>query len=109
MNKNVPTLLGIIIILLVALLVIGIYSLMLYKNMAEGKVMTGTKLQGALIGTEAPTEVTAPTAPAPPTEGMPANVGKPGAKPAMKPGEKRMPPAGRMGRMERRAPAPTKP
>ena len=96
MSKNVPTLLGIIIILLVALLVIGVYNIMLANRMSEGGQMAGTKMTETLGGTVTPTEATAPAAP---------ESGTPAVKPAKKPGAKEVPTARRKGHPGKRAAA----
>jgi len=91
MSKNVPTLLGIIIILLVALLVIGVYNIMLYNKMAEGGQMAGTRMNETLVGAETPEAATAP------------ETGTAAVKPATKPTGKEAPSVRRKGRMVKRA------
>jgi hypothetical protein len=99
MSKNVPTLLGIIIILLVALLVIGVYNIMLANKMSEGGQMAGTKMTETLAGTATPTETTAPAAATAPETGTPA------VKQATKPTAKEVPSVRRKGRTGKRAAA----
>jgi len=96
MSKNVPTLLGIIIILLVALLVIGVYNIMLANKMSEGGQMAGTKMTETLVGAETPAAATAPAAP---------ETGTPAVKQATKPTAKEVPSVRRKGRAGKRAPA----
>jgi hypothetical protein len=55
-NKTVPTLVGIVVILLVALLVVNIYNLRLYSKLATGETVTGTVGQKLITGVEPPTE-----------------------------------------------------
>ena len=57
MNKSVPTLLGIVIILLVIVLVVLVYDLRMTANLAAGNVPVGTVGGQMLTGTEAATEV----------------------------------------------------
>ncbi|MBE9565990.1 MAG: hypothetical protein IMF16_04495 [Proteobacteria bacterium] len=57
MNKSVPTLLGIVIILLVIVLVVLVYDLRMTANLAAGNVPVGTVGGQILTGTEAPTEI----------------------------------------------------
>jgi hypothetical protein len=91
MSKNVPTLLGIIIILLVALLVIGVYNIMLYNKMSEGGQMAGTKMTETLVGAETPEAATAP------------EIGTSAVKPATKPTAKKVPIVRRKGHVGKRA------
>jgi len=67
MSRSVPTLLGIIILLLVAVLVIGIYNYLAYKGLSEGKEVVGTRIHEALTGQEPPKEILQPS-PAPPSQ-----------------------------------------
>jgi len=96
MNKSVPTLLGILVLLVVAVLVVLIYNIKLTNQLGQGLTPTGTVGGEVLTGAKAPTEELAP-APGGTREGqakaaaMPANVGK-GEAPA---------PAGQPGRMGR--------
>jgi hypothetical protein len=63
MGHKVPTLLGIAIILLFALLVIGIYQIAMYSRLAQGQTVVGIAGQSLLTGVEPPTEtVSAPAA-----------------------------------------------
>jgi len=62
MNRNVPTLLGIVIILLVAILVIGVYNLLEYRQLAAGNVVVGTRAHETLTGQQPPAEVMQPPA-----------------------------------------------
>lgn len=57
MNKSVPTLLGIVIILLVIVLVVLVYDLRMTANLAAGNVPLGTVGGQLLTGTETPTEI----------------------------------------------------
>ncbi len=57
MNKSVPTLLGIIIILLVAVLAVLIVNYRVTKGLGEGKQVMGTVGGEILTGEEAPEEV----------------------------------------------------
>lgn len=50
MSKHVPTLLGIVIILLVVLLVLGIYNWKLSERISQGGAMVGTRSGQALTG-----------------------------------------------------------
>jgi len=59
-NKSVPTLLGIVIILLVIVLVVLVYDLRMTANLAAGNVPVGTVGGQLLTGTETPTEVIGP-------------------------------------------------
>ena len=54
MNRHVPTLLGIVIILLVVLLVLGIYNYKLSERMSQGGEVVGTVGGQALTGQEQP-------------------------------------------------------
>ena len=56
-NKSVPTLLGIVIILLVIVLVVLVYDLRMTANLAAGNVPVGTVGGQMLTGVEAPTEI----------------------------------------------------
>jgi hypothetical protein len=56
MGQKVPTLLGIVIILLFALLVMGIYQVTMYSKLAQGQTVVGIAGQSLLTGVEPPTE-----------------------------------------------------
>lgn len=75
MGHNVPTLLGIVIILLFALLVMGIYQVTMYSKLAQGQTVVGIAGQSLLTGVEPPTEDLSGAATTPPA-----------AKPAVNPG-----------------------
>jgi len=60
-NKNVPTLLGIAIILLVVLVILGIYQIAMYNRMATGQTVVGTTGGKILTGVEPPTEEISPS------------------------------------------------
>jgi hypothetical protein len=55
-NKSVPTLLGIVIILLVALLVVGFYQIRLQRELTAGKTVVGTVGGEVLTGVDMPEE-----------------------------------------------------
>lgn len=57
MNRSVPTLLGIVIILLVIVLVVLVYDTRMTANLAAGNVPVGTVGGQILTGTETPTEI----------------------------------------------------
>ncbi len=54
MNKSVPTLLGLAIILLVVILVLSIYTMTIMSRMAQGEKVVGTVATKALAGGETP-------------------------------------------------------
>jgi hypothetical protein len=56
MNKSVPTLLGIIIILLVVVLAVLVVNYKVTKGLGEGQTVTGTVGGQVITGTEAPKE-----------------------------------------------------
>ncbi len=60
MNRSVPTLLGIVIILLVIVLVVLVYDTRMTANLAAGNVPVGTVGGQILTGVETPTEVIGP-------------------------------------------------
>ena len=62
MNRTVPTLLGVVIILLAALLVVGIFNLRLYGQLAGNGQVVGTQLHERLTGESAATELDEPSA-----------------------------------------------
>jgi hypothetical protein len=66
MGRNVPTLLGIVIILLFALLVMGIYQVTMYSKLAQGQTVVGIAGQSLLTGVEPSTEDLTGGANAPP-------------------------------------------
>lgn len=55
MNRTVPTLWGVIVILLVALLVAGIYNVKLYGQLAGNSQVVGSQIHARLTDTQAPT------------------------------------------------------
>ena len=57
MNKSVPTLLGIVIILLVAVLAVGIINYRVTQGLGAGKELVGTKGTPLLTGEPLPEEV----------------------------------------------------
>jgi hypothetical protein len=75
-NRSVPTLLGIVIILLVVALVVLIYNLRLTTALARGETVVGTVGGRAMTGVETPEEVISPIealgAPEPAGKAMPA-------------------------------------
>jgi hypothetical protein len=56
MNKSVPTLLGIVIILLVVVLVVLVFNYKMTQEIGKGGIPVGTIGGQALTGVEAPTE-----------------------------------------------------
>jgi hypothetical protein len=56
MNKSVPTLLGIVIILLVVVLVVLIYNFKMTQEMGKGGIPVGTVGGEKLLGVETPKE-----------------------------------------------------
>jgi hypothetical protein len=56
MSKSVPTLLGLAIILLVAILVVLVMNYQVTKGIGEGKMVVGTKGGEVLVGQDAPDE-----------------------------------------------------
>ncbi len=54
MNKSIPTLLGLAIILLVVILVLSIYTMTIMSKMAQGEKVVGTVATKALAGGQAP-------------------------------------------------------
>lgn len=54
MNRSIPTLLGLAIILLVVILVLSIYTMTIMSRMAQGEKVVGTVATKALAGGETP-------------------------------------------------------
>ncbi len=94
MQKNVPTLLGILILLVVVVLVVLIYNIKLTQQLGTGATPTGTLGGEVLTGEKAPTTMLPPAGPGgsenKPTVVHPKRGGEPGAG---RPGS-----AGRAGR-----------
>jgi len=56
MSHSVPTLLGILVILLFALLVLGVYQTTVYSRLGQGQAVVGLAGQALLTGVEPPHE-----------------------------------------------------
>ncbi|MGD0110867.1 MAG: hypothetical protein ABSD48_03315 [Armatimonadota bacterium] len=63
MNKSVPTLLGILIILVVAVLIVLVYNIKLTQQLGTGATPTGTYGGQILTGEKAPTTMLPPAGP----------------------------------------------
>ncbi len=84
MNKSVPTLLGIVIILMVVVLVVLVVNYRITKGIGEGQRVVGTKGGEILTGEEAPTEFTEETSALggrlPEQEAQPSPIMRPGSR-----------------------------